>query len=111
MKIKFNSGDDLPLKKSLELHNIIIVVRTEDKKYYPQDFLDECLHKLQMLYYDRTDASQGIDANKTNTSKECDICHYCFLDKGFKFELYVYNGWHDLSMTSINLNDLTNEPL
>ena len=24
MKIKFNSDDDLPLKKTLELHNIII---------------------------------------------------------------------------------------
>ena len=26
MKIKFNSDDDLPLKKTLELHNMIIVV-------------------------------------------------------------------------------------
>ena len=29
-----------------------------------------------MLYYDRTDVSQGIDINKTSASKECDICHY-----------------------------------
>ena len=28
MKIKLNIGDDLPLKKILELHNIIIVVRS-----------------------------------------------------------------------------------
>ena len=27
MKIKFNSDDGLPLKKTLELHNMIIVVR------------------------------------------------------------------------------------
>ena len=26
-----------------------------------------------MLYYDRTDVSEGIDVNKTNESKECDI--------------------------------------
>ena len=29
-----------------------------------------------MLYYNRIDVSQGIDINKTNPSKECDICHY-----------------------------------
>ena len=29
-----------------------------------------------MLYYYRTDVSQGIDINETSTSKECDICHY-----------------------------------
>ena len=33
-----------------------------------------------MSYYDRIDVSGGIaggiDVNKTNESKECDICHY-----------------------------------
>ena len=29
-----------------------------------------------MLYFDRTDVSEGTDVNKTNASKECDICHY-----------------------------------
>ena len=29
-----------------------------------------------MLYFDRTDVSEGIDVNKTNESKESDICHY-----------------------------------
>ena len=29
-----------------------------------------------MLYFDRIDASEGTDVNKTSTSKECDICHY-----------------------------------
>ena len=49
IKMKFNSDDDLPLKKTLELYNMIIVVRFafhEEKRYYPQVFLDECLHKL-----------------------------------------------------------------
>ena len=31
-----------------------------------------------MLYYDRIDVSEGIDVNKTNESKECDICHYWY---------------------------------
>ena len=49
MKIKFNSNDDVPLKKILELHNMVIVVRSvfhEVNKYYPKQFLDECLYKL-----------------------------------------------------------------
>ena len=29
-----------------------------------------------MLYYNRIDVSQGIDINKTDPSKECDIYHY-----------------------------------
>ena len=49
MKIKFNSNDDLSLKKTLELRNMIIVAKAvfyEDKKYYPQVFLNEDLYKL-----------------------------------------------------------------
>ena len=29
-----------------------------------------------MLEYDRIDISERIDINKTNASKECEICHY-----------------------------------
>ena len=49
MKIKFNSDNDLPLKKTLELYNLEIVVRSvfhKDNKYYQQVFLEECLYKL-----------------------------------------------------------------
>ena len=45
MKIKFNSNKYLPLKKTLELLNMIIVVFHEGNKYYPQVFSDECLYK------------------------------------------------------------------
>ena len=32
-----------------------------------------------MLEYGRIDILEGIDVNKTNLLKECDICHYsCF---------------------------------
>ena len=31
-----------------------------------------------MLYYDRTDASEDINADKTSSSKECIICHYFY---------------------------------
>ena len=49
MKIKFNSDDDLPLNKTLELRKMIIVVRSvfhEGNKCYPHVFLDEYLYKL-----------------------------------------------------------------
>ena len=49
MNIKFNSDDNLPLNRTLELHKKTIVIRSvfqEDGKYYPQDFLDECLYEL-----------------------------------------------------------------
>ena len=48
-QIKFNSDDNLPLNKTLKLHNMTILVRSvfeEDDKYYPQPFLDECLYEL-----------------------------------------------------------------
>ena len=31
-----------------------------------------------MLEYDRVDISEGVDVNKTNLSKECELCHYWF---------------------------------
>ena len=37
-----------------------------------------------MLHLDRIDVSEGIDVNKTSTSKECDICHYWFFFKKIK---------------------------
>ena len=49
MKIKFNLDDELPLRKMIEIPSMIIVARAvfhENNKYYPQDFLDECLSKL-----------------------------------------------------------------
>ena len=31
-----------------------------------------------MIYYDRTEVSEGIDVNKTSASKKCDVCHYWY---------------------------------
>ena len=49
MKIKFNSDDELPLTKTIEIPTITIAVRAvfhENNKYYSQVSLDECLYKL-----------------------------------------------------------------
>ena len=66
------------------------------------------MSNIKMLYYDRTDFSEGIDVNKTSASKQCDICHYWyFLNRGFKFQTNVCNRYQDLLMMSINLSDIT----
>ena len=60
-----------------------------------------------MLEYDRTDILEGIDVNKTNTSKESDICHFWyFKDIGFKYEPDLSYGCHDLKQKAINFNDV-----
>ena len=56
-----------------------------------------------MLEYDRLDISEGIDMDKTNKSKECDICHYWyFVDKNFNYEKYLCNGCHDLMQKAMS---------
>ena len=56
-----------------------------------------------MLYYNRIGVSEGIDVNKTISSKECDICHYWyFLDKS---RPDVCNVCRDVLMMFINLSD------
>ena len=60
-----------------------------------------------MLEYDRIDISEGIDVNKTSASKECDICHFWyFKDIGFRCELYILNGCHDLMQKAMSLNNI-----
>ena len=60
-----------------------------------------------MLEYKRIDISEGIDINKTNLSKECDICHYWyFKDIGFKYENYLCNDCYDLMQKAISFNDI-----
>ena len=57
-----------------------------------------------MLEYDRIDISEGVDVNKTNALKECDICHYWyFKDIGFKYEPYLCN---DLMQIAMSFNDV-----
>ena len=49
MKIKLDSGDNLPSNKSIEIPIMTIVVRAvfhKNSKCYLQDFLDEFLYKI-----------------------------------------------------------------
>ena len=51
MKIKFNSDDDLPLNKPLKFHSMTKIIGSvfeEDRKLYPQVFLDDTLYELNV---------------------------------------------------------------
>ena len=48
-KIKFNSDDGLSLNKPVIFHAMTVIIRSafqENRKFYPQFFLDECLCEL-----------------------------------------------------------------
>ena len=52
-----------------------------------------------MLQYERINISEGIDFDNSNKSVECMICHYWYFKGiGFKYQPYVCNGFHDVSM-------------
>ena len=60
-----------------------------------------------MLQYEKNDASEGVDVNKTSASKECELCHYWFFkDIGFKFEEHVCNRCHDLLTMAYSLKNI-----
>ena len=47
------------------------------------------MNNIKMLYFDKTDVSEGIDVNKTSASKDCDVCHYWyFLNYSFCFNQF-----------------------
>ena len=60
-----------------------------------------------MLKYDRTDISEGVDVNKTNLLKECELCHYLYFKNiGLKYEKYLCNCCHDLLQKAMSFNNV-----
>ena len=60
-----------------------------------------------MLEYDRIEIAEGTDLNKSNKSKERDLCHYWyFLDKKSNYEPYLCSGCYNLMQEAINFNDV-----
>ena len=50
-KIKFDTDDDLPLNKPLNLHMLTIIFRSvfeDEGRFCPQVYLDECLYELRI---------------------------------------------------------------
>ena len=111
IKIKFASDDTLPLNKIIQFHNMTIIVRSifeEDGKFYPQVFFWWMfVWVIQMRQYDRIDVSEGMDINKTSVSKQCDICYsWYFKNVVYKFQPYVCNGCHAVSMTAYEIKNI-----
>ena len=60
-----------------------------------------------MLQYQKIDIPEGIDVNKNNPSKECEVCHcWFFKDIGYKFEEHVCNKCHDLLTIAYSIKDI-----
>ena len=60
-----------------------------------------------MLQYQKIDVSGRIDVNKTNASKECELCDYWFFkDVVFKSEEHVCNRCHDLLTMAHSLKNI-----
>ena len=62
-----------------------------------------------MLEYDRIDISEGIDINKCEkTSRRCSLCKfYYFLDKNFSYGPFLCNGFYDMSLKAVSMQNLT----
>ena len=62
-----------------------------------------------MLEYDRIDISEGIDINKCEeTSRRCNLCKfYYFLDKNFSYGPFLCNGFYDMSLKAVSMQNLT----
>ena len=59
------------------------------------------INSIDILYYARTEVSEGININNKSAAKECIICHYrYFLDKRFKFQPMNLNN-----ITLLNIHD------
>ena len=83
------------------MHTVIILIKSvfhENYNHYYYNTKYNTINTIQnMLYYTRTELSEGIDVNYTSVSKKRIICHYLyFIDKGFSIQLAVCNGCHDI---------------
>ena len=110
VKIRFESDDNLPLNKTLKLHNLTIIFRSvfeKNDKYCPQVFFrGMCVRVIKMLQYEKIYAAEGVDINISNISKECMLCNYWyFKDIGYTFQPYACNRCHNLSMMVYDLDD------
>ena len=63
---------------------------------------------IEMLQYDKIDATEGIDVDKTNKSKECKLCYYqYFRDVGYKLlqllllQLQIITNYYNYNLVSV----------
>ena len=62
---------------------------------------------VKMPQYQKIDVIEGIDVNKANALKECELCHYWFFKHvGVQFEEHVCNGCYDLLTMVYSLKNI-----
>ena len=87
---------DLPLERTLNVHNVLIriklVFNENYNHYYYQVFLEKYSYNILMFCYDQIDVFQGIDVNKTCLSNECIICHCRIYIKDLDFNKLSVTG-------------------
>ena len=60
-----------------------------------------------MLEYDRIDISEGIDIKKyKETSRECNLCKFYYLNKNINNGPYLCNGCYDMSLKAVSIKNL-----
>ena len=60
------------------------------------EFLKILNPMIEILQFDKTDVSEGIDINKTSASKECMLWHYWYFKVvGYKLEPHLCNVCHN----------------
>ena len=60
-----------------------------------------------MLVYEQIDASNGVDVNKSDESKESMLCHYWyFLDKSFSYGPYLCDGCYNVTQKCNQLKNI-----
>ena len=64
--------------------------------------------KYKMLEYNRIDLSEGIDVRECNeASRKCSLCKfYYFLNKNFNYQIYLCDGYHDISIKAKSIQNL-----
>ena len=60
-----------------------------------------------MIEYDRIDLDEGVDVNKTSSSREFWLCDcWYFLDENFNYQKYYCDGCQDMSMKTVSIKNL-----
>ena len=108
MKMKFNSNDDSALKKTLEHHNMILVVRSVfmkaaniTRKFCQRNVCInyKCQNTIELM------CGKELMLIETDGSRECIICNYWyFLEINFRFDPKVCNSCHVLMQKFANFN-------
>ena len=124
-KIRVDSHDTLPQEKVITFHNVVILSKSafsvfnKDKSnYYCNIFLEKASYELPKksfcikckwhIMIKWTCQKELMIIRQAN--QKSFICHYWYcLNKGFNFQTYVCNRSHDLSMMSMNLNEISKQ--